>query len=113
MDATYLSPHVNMSARLEAATTQFNRKMLVSDVFYKHMTPDASDLELAVFWGQIVRLSFRRLAPGPGGCGGAALGRGNGWVYWGSMEFVGICWNFEVSQNHLFPYYCTVPRFSL
>ena len=40
MDATYLSPHVNMSARLEAATTQFNRKMLVSDVFYKHMTPE-------------------------------------------------------------------------
>ena len=40
MDATYLSPHVNMSARLEAATTQFNRKMLVSDVGYKHMTPE-------------------------------------------------------------------------
>ena len=40
MDATYLSPHVNMSARLEAATNQMKVDMLVSETFYKHMTPE-------------------------------------------------------------------------
>jgi class 3 adenylate cyclase len=40
MDATYLSPHVNMSARLEAASVQMNVDMLVSETFYKHMTPE-------------------------------------------------------------------------
>jgi len=40
MDATYLSPHVNMSARLEAATVQTGVDMLVSETFYKHMSPE-------------------------------------------------------------------------
>ena len=40
MDATYLSPHVNMSARLEAATAQIGVDMVVSEVFYKHMSPE-------------------------------------------------------------------------
>jgi len=38
VDATYLSPHVNMSARLEAATKQFDCSILVSEDFYKRMS---------------------------------------------------------------------------
>ena len=38
VDATYLSPHVNMSARLEAATKQFDCKILVSEDFYNRMS---------------------------------------------------------------------------
>ena len=38
VDATYLSPHVNMSARLEAASRQYGCAMLVSEVFYKHLS---------------------------------------------------------------------------
>lgn len=40
MDATYLSPHVNMSARLESASAQMEVDMLVSETFYKHMSPE-------------------------------------------------------------------------
>ena len=39
VDATYLSPHVNMSARLEAATKQFDCSILVSEEFYNRMSP--------------------------------------------------------------------------
>jgi class 3 adenylate cyclase len=38
VDATYLSPHVNMSARLEAATKQYDCKILVSEDFYNRMS---------------------------------------------------------------------------
>jgi len=38
VDATYLSPHVNMSARLEAATKQFDCSILVSEQFYNRMS---------------------------------------------------------------------------
>lgn len=37
VDATYLSPHVNMSARLEAASKQFGVDIMVSDQFYDHL----------------------------------------------------------------------------
>lgn len=38
VDATYLSPHVNMSARLEAATKQFDCSILVSEQFFNRMS---------------------------------------------------------------------------
>ena len=38
VDATYLSPHVNMSARLEAATKQFDCNILCSEDFYNRMS---------------------------------------------------------------------------
>ena len=37
VDASYLSPHVNMSARLEAASKQFNVQLLLSDAFVKQL----------------------------------------------------------------------------
>lgn len=40
VDATYLSPHVNMSARLEAATNQFDCSIIVSEDFYGHLSPN-------------------------------------------------------------------------
>merc|ERR1719230_952257 len=44
VDATYLSPHVNMSARLEAATKQFDCSILVSEDFYNRMSEDNSEV---------------------------------------------------------------------
>jgi class 3 adenylate cyclase len=38
VDATYLSPHVNMSARLEAVSRQYGCDMVMSDIFYKHLS---------------------------------------------------------------------------
>jgi class 3 adenylate cyclase len=38
VDATYLSPHVNMAARLEAATKQYGVKILMSDAFVVGLT---------------------------------------------------------------------------
>ena len=35
VDATYLSPHVNMAARMEAATRQFGVSILVTRSFFK------------------------------------------------------------------------------
>lgn len=39
IDASYLSPHVNMASRLEAATKQFGTSILVSEDFAKLLTP--------------------------------------------------------------------------
>ena len=39
IDASYLSPHVNMSARLEGATKAFGVPMLVHESLHKHFTP--------------------------------------------------------------------------
>ena len=39
IDASYLSPHVNMASRLEAATKQFGSSILVSEDFAKLLTP--------------------------------------------------------------------------
>ena len=41
IDASYLSPNVNMSARLEAATHQFGCSILVSEWFYNELSADA------------------------------------------------------------------------
>ena len=41
IDASYLSPNVNMSARLEAATHQFGCSILVSEWFYDELSPSA------------------------------------------------------------------------
>jgi len=35
VDATYLSPHVNMAARMEAASKQFGVTVLMTDRFYE------------------------------------------------------------------------------
>ena len=39
IDASYLSPHVNTAARLEAATKQFRTMFLLSDDFVKRLSP--------------------------------------------------------------------------
>jgi len=44
MDASYLSPNVNTTARLEAATKQFGVTMLISGVFEKFLTAPFRDL---------------------------------------------------------------------
>lgn len=44
VDASYLSPNVNMSARLEGATKQFGVKLLFSGVFYGLMQPEVQKL---------------------------------------------------------------------
>lgn len=41
IDASYLSPNVNMASRLEAATKQFGVQMLVSGELYEIMTAGA------------------------------------------------------------------------
>jgi class 3 adenylate cyclase len=38
IDASYLSPHVNMAARLEAATKQFGVQLLISGQFQRILT---------------------------------------------------------------------------
>lgn len=38
VDASYLSPHVNMTSRLEAATKQYNVPLLMSDIFVSGLT---------------------------------------------------------------------------
>lgn len=40
IDASYLSPNVNMSARLEAATKQYGVPLLVSGDMYEVFTPE-------------------------------------------------------------------------
>jgi class 3 adenylate cyclase len=41
IDASYLSPHVNMASRLEAATKQFGVPLLLSEMFVKLLSPNA------------------------------------------------------------------------
>ncbi len=43
IDASYLSPNVNMASRLEAATKQFGVPMLVSGELYEQMTPKGKE----------------------------------------------------------------------
>ncbi len=38
IDASYLSPHVNMSARLEAATKTYGVPILISGVLHKYLS---------------------------------------------------------------------------
>ena len=39
VDASYLSPHVNMAARMEAATSQYGVPLLFTHNLYKLFTP--------------------------------------------------------------------------
>ena len=39
IDASYLSPNVNMAARLEAATKQFGVQLLLSGVLFDILSP--------------------------------------------------------------------------
>ena len=43
VDATYLSPHVNMAARMEAATRQFGVSILITRSFFKLMSESAQN----------------------------------------------------------------------
>jgi class 3 adenylate cyclase len=40
VDASYLSPHVNIAARLEAATKQYGVSMLLSEAFYNQLSEE-------------------------------------------------------------------------
>ncbi len=40
IDASYLSPHVNLSSRLEAATKQYGVPLLFSGELYSFMSPE-------------------------------------------------------------------------
>lgn len=40
IDASYLSPNVNMASRLEAATKQFGVNFLISESLYDLLTPE-------------------------------------------------------------------------
>lgn len=39
IDASYLSPNVNMASRLEAATKQFGVNLLISEDLYEMLSP--------------------------------------------------------------------------
>ena len=43
VEATYLSPHVNLSSRLEAATKQYGVSLLMSGDFHKGLTPSLQE----------------------------------------------------------------------
>ena len=44
IDASYLSPNVNMTSRLEAATRQFGLKILVSDIIHRLFSKPVQEL---------------------------------------------------------------------
>lgn len=44
VDASYLSPNVNMASRLEAATKQYGVPLLVSGAFYSVLTKEVQEL---------------------------------------------------------------------
>ena len=43
IDASYLSPNVNMASRLEAATRQFGVDLLISESLYEMLTEEMKD----------------------------------------------------------------------
>lgn len=43
IDASYLSPNVNMSSRLEAATKQFGVPLLISEKLFEYCSPDLKE----------------------------------------------------------------------
>jgi hypothetical protein len=43
VDATYLSPHVNMAARMEAASRQFGLAILMTERFHELLSPEAQE----------------------------------------------------------------------
>jgi class 3 adenylate cyclase len=44
IDASYLSPNVNMASRLQAASKQYGTYILISHLFYFVLSPDVRDL---------------------------------------------------------------------
>ena len=44
VDATYLSPHVNMAARLETASRQYGVPVLMSEKFYELMSDEGKEV---------------------------------------------------------------------
>lgn len=50
IDASYLSPNVNMAARLEAATKQYDVSILLSGQFYANLSEDVSAIAKFDVW---------------------------------------------------------------
>ena len=44
VDATYLSPHVNMAARLETSSRQYGVPVLMSEKFYELMSDEGKEV---------------------------------------------------------------------
>ena len=68
VDASYLSPHVNMSARLEAASKQFNVQLLLSDAFVKQLyssqlKADCRPLDVVTVKGSLQPLTLYTYQP--------------------------------------------------
>ena len=43
IDASYLSPNVNLASRLEAATKQFGVPLLMSGELHRHLSPEIQE----------------------------------------------------------------------
>lgn len=68
VDASYLSPHVNMSARLEAASKQFNVQLLLSDAFVTNiyssqLKADCRPLDVVTVKGSLQPLTLYTYQP--------------------------------------------------
>eukprot|EP00945_MAST-04E_sp_MAST-4E-sp1_P008125 g8125.t1 len=67
VDASYLSPHVNISARLEAATKQYGVSLLLSEAFYSELTPTMQEecrgLDRVTLKGSAVPMSLYTYDP--------------------------------------------------
>lgn len=48
IDASYLSPNVNMASRLEAATKQFGSSILMSEDFVRILSPPVSSWNVCI-----------------------------------------------------------------
>jgi hypothetical protein len=77
IDASYLSPHVNMAARLEAATKQFGATILLSDDFVRMLSPGVRCAGAAAEAGGRPAMVPRRWLGLDSGAG-AQQGRGRG-----------------------------------
>ena len=58
IDASYLSPNVNMAARLEAASRQYNTKLLLSGPMHSRLS---SAVRMVVAWLRTQRWVFRHV----------------------------------------------------
>jgi hypothetical protein len=71
IDVSYLSPHVNIAARLEAATTQYNTNILFSSSLYDLLSPETQVRELVLV--AVVVVVGDASDAGDGGDGGWCL----------------------------------------
>ena len=61
VDASYLSPNVNMAARLEAASRQYGVTILVSEAFYALLSPRVKACESLAPLYAVVRMPLRNV----------------------------------------------------